>query len=147
MKALTLNMMQFEARKTSLAARIARFIRAFTKSCSDWIIVRVERGLARDTTLIEQQIALIPEMDDEQVNVGLIFIKNMLPVLAKMDRTIGKFDNPGLAIVFKEYKKAVYQFESRLHLKHTAHLPVTPTDESLREALYNASISSVTSKL
>ncbi|WP_342083766.1 hypothetical protein [Dyadobacter sp. OTU695] len=147
MSGTPLTIMRYEARKTSWAARIAGFIRAFTRSFSDWIIVRVERSLVRDTKLIKQQMALIPDMDAEQLNNGSTFIKTMLPVLEKMEETIGKIDNATLTAAFKAYKMTIFKFEAKLHLKATEHLPVMPTDELLKEALYNASITSVTSKL
>ena len=147
MSGVTLTTMRYEARKTSWAARIAGFIRMFTKSFPNWLIVRVERNLVRDTKLIKQQMVLIPEMDAEQLKAGSIFIKTMLPVLEKMEGTIGKIDNAGLAVAFKIYKMTIFRFEAKLHRKKTEHLPVIPTDALLREALYNASITSVISKL
>nr|WP_295923208.1 hypothetical protein [uncultured Dyadobacter sp.] len=147
MTGTTLTIMKYEARKTSWAALIAGFMRIFTRSFSDWIIVRVERRLVRDTVLIKEQMALIPEMNAEQLNIGAIFIKTMLPLLEKMEDTIGKIDNAALATAFKGYKMTIFKFEAKLHLKETEHLPVIPTDELLKEALYNASITSMISKL
>jgi hypothetical protein len=147
MTGTTLTTVQYDARKTSWAARIAGFLRIFTTSLSDSIILRIERSLVRDTNLIKQQTVQIPEMNAEQVNNGSIFIKNMLPVLEKMDRTIDKIDSARLTAAFKEYKYTIYKFESRLHIKKTEHLPVIPTDPLLLEAIYNASISSLISKL
>lgn len=147
MTGATLTTMKYEARKTSWAAHIASITRIFTRSFSDWLIVRIERSLVRDTKLIKQQTAQIPEMDVEQLNTGLIFIKTMLPMLEKIDDTIGKIDSAGLVAAFKAYKMAVFKFEAKLHFKQTEHLPVIPTDELLKEALYNASITSIISKL
>ena len=92
-------------------------------------------------------MALIPQMDAEQLKAGSIFIKTMLPVLEKLEGTIGKIDNNELAAAFKIYKMTIFTFEAKLHRKKTEHLPVIPTDALLREALYNASITSVISKL
>lgn len=100
-----------------------------------------------DTELIKRQMGLIPQMDEEQLRVGAVFIKTMLPILEKMEESFGKIDNVGLAKAFKAYKTTIFLFEAKLHLKRTEHLPVVPTDELLKQALYNASITSIISKL
>lgn len=142
MNAVTFSTIQLGVKKTSFAARIARFIRLFAKSPSDWISLRLADNLVRDTKFIEHQMDLIKQMDDDQVEKGMAFIKSILPELVKMDNVIEKIQNPALSLAFSRHELAIYNLEAKLHLKQTEHLPVIPTDPELREALhYNTILS------
>jgi hypothetical protein len=147
MTELTLNMIQLEAKKASLAVRIANFIQLFAKSPANWISMRIAANLVRDTKFIEHQVTLVKKMDNKQVEDGMAFIQRILPVLVKMERIIAKIENPALGIAFRQHEMAIYKFEAKLHLKQTKHLPVIPTDPLLREALHYATILSIESHL
>ncbi|MDR6808591.1 hypothetical protein J2Y45_005803 [Dyadobacter sp. BE34] len=147
MAVVTFNTIQIGAKRTSLVARIAHFIKLFAKSPSNWISLRIAANIMHDTKFIEQQITLVKQMDDEQVKKGMAFIQSMLPELVKMDNAIEKIQNPALSIAFRQHELAVYDLEAKLHLKQTEHLPVIPTDPELREALHYATVISLNSHL
>ena len=147
MSVVTFSTIQLGAKKASLEARIANWIKVFAKSPSNWLSMRIATNIMRDTKFIEQQITLVKQMDDEQVEKGMAFIRGMLPELVKMDNAIEKIQHPTLSIAFRRHELAVYDLEAKLHLKKTEHLPVVPTDPELREALHYATIMSLRSHL
>ncbi|MGX5853477.1 hypothetical protein ACWKW6_07525 [Dyadobacter jiangsuensis] len=144
---MTFSTIQFEAKKISLVVRIANFIRLFAKSPSNWISLRIAKNLMRDTKFIEQQIALVQQMDTEQVKAASAFVQHMLPILVKMDKAINEIENQALSMAFRKHEMAIYKFEAKLHVKQTEHLPVMPTDPELREALHYNTILCLTSRL
>ncbi|SDG64271.1 hypothetical protein SAMN04487996_12136 [Dyadobacter soli] len=143
MTEVTFSTIQLGAKKTSLAARLAHFIKVFAKSPSNWLSMRIAADLMRDTEFIERQMKLIKQMDDEQVEKGMAFIRGILPELVKMDNAIEKIQNPALSVAFRRHELAIYKLEAKLHVKQTEHLPVIPTDPELREALYYNTIMSL----
>lgn len=145
--AVTFNTIQIGAKRASLAARIAHFIRSFAKSPSNWLSMRIATNIECDTKFIKKQITLVKQMDDEQVEKGMVFIRSMLPELVKMDNAIEKIQNPTLSIAFRKHELAIYNLEAKLHLKQTEHLPVLPTDPELREALHYNTVMSLRSHL
>lgn len=147
MSVVSFSTIQLGAKKVSLAARIANWIKVFAKSPSDWLSMRIATNLMRDTRFIERQIRLVRQMDDEQVEKGMAFIRGILPHLEKIHDVVEKIDNRGLSTAFRRHELTIFKFEAKLHLKQTEHLPVIPTDPLLREALYNATITSILSKL
>lgn len=147
MTEVTFTTIQLGAKKTSLAVRIAHFIKIFAKSPSNWLSMRIAENFMRDTEFIKQQMNIIRKMDDDQVEKGMAFIRGILPHLEKMHDIVEKIDNPVLSSAFRRHELTIFTFEAKLHLKQTEHLPVIPTDPLLKEALYYASITSVLSKL
>lgn len=147
MTAVTLNTIQFGAKRISLAARIAHFIKLFAKSPSDWISERIAANIVRDTKFIEDQMLLIKQMDDKQAEKGMAFIRSILPDLEKMHQIVEKIDNPALSTAFRRHEFTIFKFEAKLHLKQTEHLPVIPNDPLLREAIFNAAMVTISSKL
>lgn len=147
MSVVTFSTIQLGAKKASLEARIANWIKVFAKSPSNWLSMRIATNIRRDTKFIQRQTKLIKKMDDDQLEKGMAFIRGILPHLEKMHDVVEKIDNPALSTAFRRHEFTIFKFEAKLHLKQTEHLPVIPTDPLLREALYNASITSVLSKL
>ncbi|OJV18037.1 MAG: hypothetical protein BGO21_14580 [Dyadobacter sp. 50-39] len=147
MTTVTFSTIQLGAKKTSFAARIARFIKVFAKSPSNWLSMHIAANIERDTEFIEQHMKLVKQMDEDQVEKGMAFVRSILPELVKMDDAIEKVQNPALSIAFRKHELAVYKLEAKLHFKQTEHLPVIPTDPELREALHYNTILSLSSHL
>lgn len=147
MSQVSFSTIQLGAKKASLAARIANWIKVFAKSPSNWLSMHIATNLMRDTRFIKQQSTLVAQMDEDQVNAAMAFIQSILPELVKMDSAIEKIRNPALSLAFKRNELAVYNLEAKLHLKQTEHVPVLPTDPELREALHYNTVISLSSHL